>query len=324
MSSGTTLRRAAGVALALAGGACSTGEELVTIPGQGYAAGSVYLDWDGDRERGGPDQPLSGVAIRLVITGTFDTLVNATSDPNGDFVFGAVPVGRYTVVVPEAAVFGDSLEVVRVDTAFLSLGVGDTTQVNVAVSFPSHTASGARSLALGEKIFIEGVALNSSPTFGDSTVHLRDASGSIRITGARGPQVAIGDSVRFLGRVAGLSGQPVIRDGQAIILDIGGPPVAVRVTTAEAALAGAGNLDAELVRIVDGTIGVDTATVSGNYQFSVNDGLGPVVVVLDSDAGLTRTPFVPGVLIDATGVLVPSGLGGWLLKPRANADLVVK
>jgi hypothetical protein len=56
----------------------------------------------------------------------------------------------------------------------------------------------------------------------------------------------------------------------------------------------------------------------------VDDGSGPVLVVLDQDAGLTRTPYVPGVVIDATGVLVPDGSGAWVLKPRNNSDLVAK
>jgi hypothetical protein len=303
---------------------CSEGTRLVTIPGQSFVAGLVYLDRDGNREPGGPDEALQGVGVRLLVAGTLDTLSRATSDANGEFVFGAVPVGRYTIVVPGAPIFGDSLQVVRIDTADVSLGMDDTSFVNVSVSFPSYTLADARTRPLGEKIFVEGLALNNASTFGDSTVHLRDTTGAIRITGARGPLVAGGDSARFLGKVAALNGQPVIESGQATLIQIVGLPVAVRVTTAEAASANGGALDAELIRIVDGTIANDTTTVNGNYQFTVDDGSGPVLVVLDQDASLTRTPYVPGVVIDAVGVLVPDGAGGWLLKPRNNADLVVK
>jgi hypothetical protein len=284
----------------------------------------VYLDLDGDREAGGPDQALAGVGVRLVVAGTLDTLGRATSDANGGFVFGAVPVGQYTIVVPDAAVFGDSIQVVRIDTADVALGVNDTSEVGIAVSFPAYTLAEARTLPVGEKIFVEGLSLNNSTTFGDSTVHLRDSSDAILVTGTRGPLVAAGDSVRFLGRTGARNGQPVMENGQAIILGIVGLPVAIRVTTAEAASANGGLLDAELVRIVDGTIADDTTTVNGDYQFTVDDGSGPVLVILDQDAGLTRTPYVPGVVIDATGVLVPDGAGAWVLKPRNNSDLVVK
>jgi hypothetical protein len=318
------LSRSAALLLLLSAAACSSGEKLVTIPGQGYVAGLVYLDRDGNREPGGPDDALQGVGVRLVVSGTLDTLSRATSDANGAFVFGAVPVGRYTVAVPGATVFGDSLQVVRIDTAEVSLGVDDTSQVNVSVSFPSYTLAEARARPLGEKVFVAGLALNNSTTFGDSTVHLRDTSDAILVTGTRGPLVASGDSVRFLGKTGARNGQPVIENGQATILQIVGLPVAVRLTTAEAATANGGLADAELARIVDGTIADDTTTVDGAYQFTVDDGSGPVLVVFDEDAGLTRTPYVPGAVIDATGVLVPDGLGAWRLKPRSNSDLVVK
>jgi hypothetical protein len=288
--------------------------------------GFVYLDLNGNREPepAGPDQALAGVGIRLVVAGTLDTLARATSDANGGFVFNGVPVGQYTIVVPPAAMFGDSIRVVRIDTAEVSVGVGDEQIVEIAVSFPTYTLEEARARPIGEKIFVEGLALNARPTFGDSTVHVRDSTGAMRMTGARGPLVAAGDSVRFLGKVGARDGQPVILEAQSLILAIAGLPVAVRVSSDSAASAGGGALDAELVRVVDGTIADDTVTVNGDYQFTVDDGSGSVLVVLDEDAGLSRAPYVPGAVIDATGVLVPDGAGGWMLKPRNNLDLVVK
>ena len=35
-------------------------------------------------------------------------------------------------------------------------------------------------------------------------------------------------------------------------------------------------------------------------------------------------PYAPGVVIDATGLLVPDRSGAWRLKPRTNANVVVK
>jgi len=46
--------------------------------------------------------------------------------------------------------------------------------------------------------------------------------------------------------------------------------------------------------------------------------------VFDQDASLTQSPYVPTVVIDATGVLVSDGLGRWVLKPRSNADVTLK
>ena len=83
-------------------GACpNAGEDRVlSIPGTTFIAGVVYLDADGNRAPGGPDVGLSGVRVRLLVAGTRDTAARALSDQTGVFVFGALPVGKYTVVVP--------------------------------------------------------------------------------------------------------------------------------------------------------------------------------------------------------------------------------
>jgi len=306
-------------------GACGGAgpDHLVTIPGTGFVGGFVYLDADGSRSPGGPDVALPGVGVRLVVAGTIDTVSRATSDANGGFVFGALPVGRYTVVVPDAGIFGDSLLVTRIDTSAIALGVNDTSQVEVAVSYPAYTVAEARQRPIGEKFFVEGLALNNRPVFADTTVHLRDTTGALRITRASGPIAAAGDSIRFLGKAGARDGQPVLDEAQATILQIVSLPVPVRVTTAVAATADSARLDADLVRIVNGTIN-DTTTVNGDYVATVDDGSGAVLVVFDQDAGLTQSPYVPTVVIDATGVLVPDGLGRWVIKPRANTDVVLR
>jgi hypothetical protein len=180
---------------------------VLSIPGTGLVGGVVYLDVDGNRQAGGPDNGLQNVRVRLVVAGTGDTVARATSDANGTFVLGSVPVGRYTVVLPGEAVFGDTIAIVRIDTADVSLNPDDTVQVQVAVSYPKVTIAEARQLPLGTKVFIEGVALNSLPTFGDTTVSIEDTTGALRITGVRGPLVALGDSVRFLGKLARETGR---------------------------------------------------------------------------------------------------------------------
>jgi hypothetical protein len=80
-----------------------------------------------------------------------------------------------------------------------------------------------------------------------------------------------------------------------------------------------------LVKVDSATIS-DTATVNGDYIATVDDGSGPVRVVFDEDLSFTdmRTLYVPAAAIDATGVLVPDGLGAWRLKPRGDSDLVVR
>lgn len=309
----------------LAAACPNAGESRVlSVPGTGFVAGVVYLDVDGNRQPGFTDNGLQNVRVRLVVAGTRDTVARTASDASGGFVLGNVPAGSYTVVVPGEAIFGDTISVVRIDTADVSLGPNDTVRVQVAVSYPTVTVAQARELPLGTKVFIEGVALNSLPTFGDTTVHIVDTTGALRVTNVRGPVVALGDSVRFLGKMAARDGQPVLDGAQATVLVAGPGRPAETVTTALAATADGGRLDAALVKILNGTIGTDTATVNGDYVLSVDDGSGAVTVVFDKDASLTRTGYAPGKVIDATGVLVPDGTGSWRLKPRSNTDLVAK
>jgi hypothetical protein len=165
--------------------------------------------------------------------------------------------------------------------------------------------------------------------FGDTTIHVSDTSAAIRVTNARGPIVGIGDSVRVLGTIAERDGQRTIDGGQVTILDVNRVASPQRVTAAVAATADGGRLDAALVTVVNATISDTATTVDGDYVVTVDDLSGPLVIVFDADAGLqlvpdaacpTCGPFVPGAVIDATGVLVPSGSGIWWLKPRIDTD----
>ena len=136
-----------------------------------------------------------------------------------------------------------------------------------------------------------------------------------------------GDSVILRARIATRLGQRVLDDVTPFVLGTTFIPSAPALTTREASTGGvAGSLDAALVRLVDVPV-IDTATVSGNLQLTVNDGSGAVVVILDraADVGF-RAPlpvglFIPGTRFDLGGVLVPTGTGTWRLKPRSSLDL---
>ena len=69
-----------------------------------------------------------------------------------------------------------------------------------------------------------------------------------------------------------------------------------------------------------------TGAVGQDLHMTVDDGSGPAVVVLDGDIWTSAdlAQYVPGAVLDfATGLLVPSGSGTWLVKPRARADIDV-
>jgi len=55
----------------------------------------------------------------------------------------------------------------------------------------------------------------------------------------------------------------------------------------------------------------------------VSDGTGNLTVLLDGNINFPRTSFRPGRSMNARGVLVPDGVGGWVFKPRDLGDVVL-
>jgi uncharacterized protein with ATP-grasp and redox domains len=156
-------------------------------------------------------------------------------------------------------------------------------------------------------------------------VYLADNTGAIVLTRLRA-SVAAGDSVRVRATTATRNGQPTLDDVTSTALGRGLFPSAVSLTTAVAAGASAGSLDAHLV-VVSGASISDTATVLGNFKLTVSDGSGNLEVLLDAtaDPAFQRLQL-PGVYIptnrfDIVGVLQAVGGGVWRLKPRSAADL---
>jgi hypothetical protein len=169
------------------------------------------------------------------------------------------------------------------------------------------------------------VALNGSQTFTDTTVHVADNTGAIRLTRLR-TSITAGDSVRVRATTGSRDGQPTLDDVTSTSLGRGLLSAAVSLTTAAAATAGGGTRDAALV-IVKGATVSDTATVLGDFKLTVSDGSGTLEVRLDGNADPAFRPpqlpglYIPGNKFDVVGVLVATGTGSWRLKPRAASDL---
>ncbi len=307
----------------LAGCFGSAENRVLGVESSGTVVGYVYFDANGSREPDPSDAPLAEAGLRLVAAGTRDTIARAASAGDGFFRLPRVPVGSYELVVDPGTV-DDSLQVVGIDNPNFTLTPDDSVYVEVAVSFPKVTVAEARSLAPGSRVFVEGVALNAWETFGDLTVHIADLSGAMRSTRVRPATIIPGDGVRFQGLIGLADGQPTLEDVTPFVVGVVGLPPAQRLTTAAAASAADGILDAALVNVASTTI-VSTASVAGDLLLTVNDGSGPLIVLLDKDVLFTDlSPFVPGAVIDARGLLVPDGSGRWRLKPRGDDDLVVR
>jgi hypothetical protein len=192
---------------------------------------------------------------------------------------------------------------------------------DLTVSFPTATIADARRFEAGRVVSIEGIALNAWAAFADSTVHMTDGTGLIRAVRVQPANIFAGDRVRMLGTIVFRDGQPTLSNVTSQILGTGVLPLAERISTARAASADGGRLDAGLARVIDALVG-DTATIGGDLRLTVDDGSGPLEVLLDRDAGF-QLGVLPGAIIDVTGLLIPTtGGSAWRLKPRGPSDLL--
>jgi len=311
---------ASAVALAVLACANAGSDRVLSVEATGFVIGLVYFDADGDREPAPPDTAVLGVRVRLVLEGSGAVVGSAVSDSAGRFRIGSLAARRYEVQLDTATV-PESVSVVRIADSTIQIGSGGSATVVVAVSFPSVSVSEARLLAPGARVFVSAIALNGFTTFGDSTIHIVDGGRAIRVTGVTPVPVLAGDSLRVLGSVGVRDGQPVLTGVTAFPLPAAVAPVPAGLTTAVARTADGGRLDAALAAVTGATISDTATTGAGDFALIVTDGSGALEVLLNADLGLVLTPYVPGAVIDVSGVLVPAGPGVWRLKPRSGADL---
>lgn len=307
-------------------------DRTLGITATGIVKGQVYFDANGSRTLDAADVGVAGAQVRLLSPGGLDTLVRITAVADGSFRLDGVPVGAYLAVVDSASSAGDSAIVLAGATQAITVLPGDSVVFTRAVSYPLRTIAEARAAAPGTRLFVRAVALHARETFSDTTLHVVDATGAMRATRVRPitPGVVAGDSVVLRARIGTRLGQVVLDDVTPFVVTPTIIPLAAVITTAAAATAGpAGALDAALVRLLDAQV-LDTATVSGDLQMTMDDGSGPVVVILDrtADAGF-RPPLPPNLYVptnrfDLSGVLVPAGAGVWRVKPRSALDLTVR
>ena len=290
----------------------------------------VYLDRDGSRTPTLLDTAFVGARVALLLPGGTDTfrVTNAVFFATNAAVarFERVPLGQYRVVVVPATI-GDSIEVQAVDSTNIKIQFDDdTTGVLVRLGYPEVSIREARALAPGKRVFLRAIVLAGVQSFRDTTSHVSDSSGYLRLTrvGLRGGLSGNdpGDSVSVLGVTSSRAGQPTLDQALLALFFQRPPPVAVSVGTGTAATAQGGLLDAALVQITGAVIS-DTSTVAPDFRVTVSDGSGSLDVILDGNINFPRTQFRPGRSMQARGVLVPNGVGGWDFKPRALGDVTL-
>lgn len=287
----------------------------------------VYLDRDGSRTPTVPlDTLFPNARVALLAFGSGDTLRTTLSSQAGIARFEGVPVGQYRVTVVPSSI-GDSIEVAAVDSAVIRLVAADTnTFVLVRLGYPEVSIREARQLPPDRRVFIRGVILAGVQSFRDTTSHVADSSGQIRLTrvvllgGLLGNNP--GDSVSVLGHTSSRAGQPTLDNAGVARFATRPAPIPLAVSTATAASASGGLLDAALVQITGGIIS-DTATIAPDFRITVSDGSGPLQIIIDGNLPIPRSIFPPGASMIVRGVLVPTGFGTWTLKPRGGGDIVI-
>jgi hypothetical protein len=140
------------------------------------------------------------------------------------------------------------------------------------------------------------------------------------------PTIFMGDSVRVTATVGTINGQPVLT---APVINTavlpGGTGVGQPDTLAAAVAASAqnGTLDAAQVA-ASGTV-TAIVQVGGPNQdrvITITDGGGTVDIRIDFKVSGGSQPFVVNDVIRVRGVLVPTPLGKWEIKPRSLAEIV--
>lgn len=301
---------------------CDSGPgNVLEVDATGAVIGVAFRDLNGNGVVDSNDEPFRNVEVRLLAPGTGSVIARASSDSSGVYRIRDVPVGRYQVAVDPARL-GDSLRSPL--SAEVVVTPRDSQVVTVPVAFPTLPVAEARDLPAGRRVSVDGRVV---AIYGD-TVHVSDSDGSIRAArvrlgaGTSTPDL-LGDSVRILGTTERANGQPVLDDARLYLLAPLGAPTAELMASAGAATAADGTRDAALVQVRDATV-VDTLSVDGQWFLRLDDGSGPVDLLLGARISFTGTGLVPGAVVHATGILVPSRQAGgtwWLRWRGAAADL---
>jgi hypothetical protein len=320
---------ARGAALLLAAAACNNAGSdlgLGALPTNAITT-TTFLDRDGSGTFvAGIDTLYPGAQVSLRPAGGGQAIQTVTTLVGGVARFDNVPLGQYTITVAPASL-GDSLVVAEIDAVPVTVEVADTnTNAVIRLAFPEISIRQARLLAPGQRAFIRGVVLSGVQSFRDTTSHVSDSSGQIRLTRVtlRGNLTGNnpGDSVSVLGIAGSRAGQPTIDLAVISRFGVRPSPVPLPLSTGSAATASGGALDAGLV-IITGALISDTATAAPDYRVIGSDGTGPITVLLDGSINFNRANFRPGRTMNVRGVLVPDGTGGWVLKPRDVNDATV-
>jgi hypothetical protein len=312
-------------------------DRIAALDATGELTGLVFVDVSATRRPDAAQPGAAGLTLALVHAGTRDTVATATTSPDGTFAFTRIPVGRYTLLLPEA-VLADTFRVVFRDPPAETLADGldtrlplagprtiarnDTVSVVLGIGLPRLSVAAARSAAEGTPIFVHGRALTRVDEFGDASIHVRGGAAAIRAIRVLPGSVAAGDSVHVRGTVSTRAGAPVLDEARVFVMGPGPAPEPRAVAAETARTAGGGAIDAELVSVLGVTVG-DTARVGLRFRIRSDEDT-PLETMIHPDPTFELTRYGPGAVLDITGILVPDSVSGlWRIWPRSGTDVVV-
>lgn len=303
-------------------------DRALEIDATGTVVGQGYLDLNGTGEPDEGDRNLTGAEVRLVEDATGSRIAEAVTDTLGRFRIEDVPVGSFRFEVAES--LRDTLEIIDPPPAGFAVSPSDTTVIGFGATYPSVSLAEARTLPEGRRVFVEGIALDPRARFGPGLVHLSDGEAYLRAVDVPRIQALPGDSLRILGLTARRSGVPVLAEPTPHLLaERVALPEALEVSTAAAAGADDGSLDAALVVVDSADIAAAEETEEG-IELTASDGSGEVGIFLYDYLGFEMDEVEPDSnrVAEATGVLVPvrdlDGAVRWRLVPRSRSDLVLE
>jgi hypothetical protein len=307
-------------------GACDdTGDgDPISVDAAGKVKGQLFLDLNGTGQADGGDDGAEGFIVRLEQPGG-GRHGSATTDTAGRFSFSDVPVGRWVIRLDESQL-GDSLEAFGAGLDDFELPFADSVALLPGLTYKTYTLAEARALDTGLPLFTHGIALNA---LGNNvrSLHMKSGDTYLRVTGIVGGFAQPGDSVRVRGRSAREAGEPLLTSGAVFGLETTGIiPEPIALSTAEAASADGGLLDAALVSVSDAEILSVSLLDDDDVRVLIDDGSGVLELRYQARLNVNHNALVPDtVFVDlARGLLVPYVDGGetrWRLEPRTRSDV---
>lgn len=300
---------------------------LLEIDAAGVLTAQVFLDLDGTLTFTPADEPIANTTVLLLTGASSDRVDEFTTDTLGLFTVPDVPAGSYRLGF-DPLVLGDSLEAIGPAVPITLMG-GDSARLTLGATFVTLPLDSVLVSRVGRRVYTSGIALNTRVNFGDGQVHFRGDGTFLRTLNVERGALLPGDSAQLLGRVVLDNGRPALEDVTFSVL-IGGAALVLPqdVSTAQAALADGGRLDAALVRIRNAEITDTSTNANGDFRFWADDGTDSVEFVVRDFLGVDTDVFRPDTIVrilEATGLLSPAedstGAVRWQFLPRLGLDI---